>query len=142
MSGLLGTPAPIASDVNLVLQIIIVIILLVGFKYGKTKTASSLKTHGRIMTVVVILNAASILLVMGPVFVLYFGAVLAEPFVIGFPLTLVHHSIGIIAEILGAVLVFKKFGNVRMWMRLTLVLWLISWVLGVFFYIWYYVPAF
>jgi len=142
MSGLLGTPAPIASDINLVLQIIIVAILLVGFKYGKTKTASSLKTHGRIMTVVVVLNAASILLVMGPAFVLYFGAVLAEPSVIGFPLTLAHHTSGIIAEILGAVLVFKKFGNVRMWMRLTLILWLVSWVLGVYFYLRYYVTPF
>lgn len=139
MSGLLGTRAGLNSDLNLLLQIIILVILFVGFKFGRTKTDSSLRTHGRIMKLVVALNAGAILLVMGPSLVASFGAALSETSVLGFPLTLVHHTIGLVAEILGIVLAFRKFGNVRMWMRIALVLWLIALAYGITFYFVYYV---
>src|SRR3990170_484844 len=139
MSVLLGTRATIGGDLNLLIQIIILILLLIGYKFGKSKTASSLKTHGRMMTIVVLLNAASILLVMGPSFFSAFSNVLAEPANIGFPLTSLHHSLGLIAEILGVILVFKKFGNVRMWMRLTMSFWLVSLALGIILYVFYFV---
>jgi uncharacterized membrane protein YozB (DUF420 family) len=139
MASLLGTRASIVFDLNLLLQIIILIVLLLGVKFGREKTSSSLKRHGNIMTIAVILNAASILLIMGPSLVINFGAVLAELSEIGFPLTLLHHSFGIIAEILGVILVFKKFGNIRMWMRFTAAVWLVSVVLGIAFYVLYYV---
>jgi len=138
MSELLGTRASVYVDLNLLLQIIILIILLVGVKFAKEKTTGSLKKHGKIMNIAVILNAVAILLVMGPSLVLNFGATLAELSLIGFPLTLVHHSLGIIAEILGITFAFKKFGNVRMWMRLTMVVWLVALVLGIAFYVQYY----
>jgi len=139
MSGLFGTKAGLPSDLNLMLQIIILIILVVGFRFGKEKTGTSLKTHGRLMKLVVVLNAGAILLVMGPSFVFSFDAVLGEASVLGFPLTMVHHVIGLVAEILGVIFVFRKFGNVRMWMRITLVVWLIALVSGIAFYFVYYV---
>jgi len=139
MSGLLGTRASIASDLNLLLQIIILIILFVGAKFAKEKTQSSLQKHGRIMTFAVILNAIAIFLVMGPSFVTNFGAVLTESSTIGFPLTLIHALLGSVAEILGAVFIFKKFGKVRMWMRLTMAVWLMALALGMIFYVQYYV---
>jgi len=52
---------------------------------------------------------------------------------------LVHHLVGLVAEILGAVLVFKKFGKVRTWMKITFVLWLIALLSGIGFYVRYYV---
>jgi uncharacterized membrane protein YozB (DUF420 family) len=76
---------------------------------------------------------------MGPSFIINFGAVLDELFTIGFPLTLVHHFFGVIAEILGIIFVFKKFGKVRFWMRFTMAVWLIAVVLGISFYLLYYV---
>jgi uncharacterized membrane protein YozB (DUF420 family) len=139
MPGLFGTNASILADLNLLLQILLLVILFSGFMLGKKKTADSLKAHGRVMTVLLALNALSILLVMGPSFFLKLEAVASEISVIGFPLSLVHHSVGLIAEILGAVLVFRKFGNVRMWMRLTFTLWLVALVLGIGFYVRYYV---
>jgi len=139
MPGLFGTRAEILPDLNLLLQIIILIILFVAVRVVRPRTQVSLQRHGRFMTIAVVLNAISILLVMGPSLAKNFDYALAEPSTIGFPLTLIHHSLGIIAEILGAVLIFKKFGNVRMWMRLTFILWLISWVLGIYFYLFYYV---
>jgi len=123
MSGLLGTNASIASDLNLMLQIVVFIILLIGVKFVREKTPRVLKRHERFMTYAVALNIVSILLVMGPSFVTNFSAVLAEPSTINFPLTLIHHFLGIVAEILGIMFVFKKFGNVRMWMRLIMSIW-------------------
>lgn len=139
MSELLGTKASIESDLTLLLQIIILIILLVGVKFAKEKTQSGLRKHGRIMTGATILNAVAILLVMGPSFTRNFSAVLAETSVIGFPLTVLHALCGSLAEVLGIVFVVRKFGNVRFWMRFTMVVWLIALVLGMVFYFRYYV---
>jgi len=139
MSGLLGTKASTASDLNLLLQIIILIILFVGVKFAKEKAQDGLKKHGRIMTIAVIMNAVTILLVMGPSLVINFDAVLAEPSTIGFPLTLIHALFGSLAEVLGLVFVFKKFGNVRLWMRFTMAIWLVAVVMGIIFYFTYYV---
>jgi len=139
MSGFLGTRGSIASDLNLLTQIAILIILFVGIKFGKEKTKVSLKRHGRLMTLATILETVSILLVMGPSFAANLGAVLTEPSRIGFPVTLVHALFGGLAEVLGVTLVFKKFGNVRWWMRVTAAVWLTASVLGIVFYINYYV---
>jgi len=138
MSGVFGTRASLLSDLNLVFQIVLLMILLAGFRFGKNKTGGSLKIHGRLMTVLAVLNGLSILLVMGPSLFTNFGAVAGEIFVIGFPLTLLHHSIGLIAEILGVVLVFRKFGKVRTWMRIAFMLWLVALLLGIGLYFMYY----
>jgi uncharacterized membrane protein YozB (DUF420 family) len=105
----------------------------------RRKTPDSLKKHGRFMTMLVALNALSIVLVMGPSLFLNLGGAAVEVSVIGFPLTLVHHLIGLSAEIQGAVLVFKKFGKVRTWMRIIFTIWSVAVVLGIIVYIRYYV---
>jgi len=138
MSGLLGTRAPVSTDLNLILQIALLALLLTGFILGKRKTGSSLKLHGRLMTILVALNALAILLVMGPSLFTNFGAAVGEVSTFGFPLTLLHHSIGLIAEILGAVLAFRKFGNVRRWMQTTFVFWFVALLFGIGFFIVYY----
>ena len=139
MSGLFGRAAPITSDLNLLLQVSILVLLVVGTRFGRRKTERSLQRHGRIMTVAVGLNAVSILFVMGPSLLAGLNLALEEQTAIGFPLTLVHHSIGVVAEILGVVLVFRKFRKIRTWMRLTLSLWIIAFAFGVLFYITYFV---
>lgn len=139
MSGIFGTKASLASDLSLLLQLVILVILIVGVKFGKEKTAKSLKRHGTIMTIVVVLNAIGILLVMLPSFVTNLSAVLNEPSTVGSPLTSIHVFFGILAEGLGITFVFKKFGNVRMWMRLTVAFWLIAIISGISFYLRYYV---
>ena len=42
MSGLLGTRAPVSSDLSLILQIALLALLLTGFILGKRKTGRSL----------------------------------------------------------------------------------------------------
>ncbi|MFB0501701.1 MAG: hypothetical protein ACETVP_04460 [Candidatus Bathyarchaeia archaeon] len=121
------------------LQLVILVILLVGVKFGKQKTAKSLKRHGTVMTIVVVLNAIGISLVMLPSFVTNLSAVVNEPSTVGFPLTSIHAFFGILAEGIGVTFVFKKFGNVRMLMRLTAAFWLIAILFGISFYLRYYV---
>jgi uncharacterized membrane protein YozB (DUF420 family) len=139
MSSAFGTKASVSADLNLLLHVFLLVVLLVGLRLGKNKTGGSLKMHGRLMTVLVVLNGLSILLVMGPSLFTNLGAAAGEIFVISFPLTLFHHSIGLVAEILGATLIFKKFGKVRFWMRVTFFLWLGSLLFGIGFYVVYYV---
>ncbi len=136
MSGLFGTKAGVTSDLNLLLQIIVIIILFVGVKYGKEKTQDSLKTHRRITAIAVVLNAVSFLFVMGPSVVSYFSAPRGELSTFGIVSTSFHAVFGGMAEVLGIAFVFnKKPKNVRLWMRLTRWLWVIAFVLGVSLYL-------
>jgi len=136
MSGIFGTKAPLPSDLNLLLQLGILVILLVGVKFGKEKTAKSLKMHGRIMTIAVVLNAVGILFVMIPSFIAYFSAPLKELSLVGVLSTSIHASFGGLAEALGIAFVLeKKPKKVRMWMRLTTLFWIITFVLGVSLYL-------
>lgn len=86
------------------------------------------------MPAVVALNFAGIVIVMLPSFISSFGAVLAELSEIHFPLVLLHAAFGAVSAGLGITLVFKKFGNVRFWMRVTIVMWLITLALGFIVY--------
>lgn len=136
MSGLFGTKAGIPSDLNLLLQIAVIIIVFVGVKYGKEKTQGSLKTHRRVMAIAVVLNAVGFLLVMGPSIVGYFLIPLSELSTFGIVSTSLHAVFGGMAEILGIAFVFnKKPKNVRLWMRLSRWLWVIAFVLGVSLYL-------
>jgi len=136
MPRLLGTEASIASDLNLLLQLIILILLFVGVKFAKGKTQSSLKTHGRIMTIAVVLNAIGFLLVMGPSFVGYFSTPPQELSTIGILSTSSHAFFGSVAEILGIAFVFnKKPEDIRFWMHLTRLFWVIAALLGIALYL-------
>lgn len=140
MSGLLGTTASLEVDLNLILQVIILIMVLIGVKFAKEKTPKGFKRHGRILTVAVVLNAFAIVFIMWPTFIPYVSqnGIQAETSLTGFPLTFIHHLCGLVAQILGTVLIFKKFGNVRLWMRVTALLWLVALFSGIFFYVRYY----
>ncbi len=98
-----------------------------------------LDVHGRLMVIAVILNGVSILFVMLPTFRVNIHTFLNELSLLGFPLTFLHVLLGGLAEALGIVLIFKKFGNVRMWMRLTFTIWVLALIMGIGFYLIYYV---
>jgi len=136
MPGLFGTKAGTSSDLNLLLQIVVILIVFVGVKYGKVKTQDSLKTHRRLMAFAVVLNAVGFLFVMGPSLVGYFSTPLGELSTFGIVSTLSHGVLGGMAELLGIAFVFnKKPKNVRLWMRLSRWLWVIAFVLGVLLYL-------
>lgn len=142
MPGLLGTRAPIESDLSLILQIIAFVMLLVGFRLGKIKTKEGLRRHGILMRTMVVLHVMGVATVMIPKFVEGFAAVVNEPAKIGFPLISLHAVLSSIAVFLGIVLAFRKFGKVRTWMRITFLVWFVTLLLGFSIYVGYYILSF
>lgn len=130
-------PQPSASPnatINLFIQIAMALILIIGVVFIKR---GNLKLHKYTMTLAVAINAIMMITVMGPSMMNIVGVLTRLPQTLN--LTLMAHGVlGGIAEVLGAILVFKKFGNVRMWMRIVLLLWTASLVLGMLIYLLFY----
>jgi uncharacterized membrane protein YozB (DUF420 family) len=131
----------IESTVSLGIEMV-VLSLLIGAFFLKTR--QKFRQHGITMTIAVALHISSILIVMIPSFISYFGAIGAFNFADTLILTaLVHASTGIIAAILGVWLVgswhlqknlqtcFKK----KRIMITTLTLWLLTIFLGIILYL-------
>ncbi len=126
-----GTKAPTGADIDLLLQIFLFIMILVGFRFARQKNFT---IHGYKMTLVVIINTILIFAFMIPsVEKLPIGA---SQFVISLLLVLtpIHVFGGTITKILAIYLVlrmyaplpsFLKIKNFRLVMQVTLVLWIL-----------------
>lgn len=115
-----------------------------GYKYIKEK---QLKMHGLIMTSAVLLHTLTIFLVMIPSFVLYFDILLKRAFSLGVIITWIHAIVGIAVEVVGIILVLQwRFRSPskmtcakRKWiMRPLFMFWTLALILGIVFYIHYY----
>jgi uncharacterized membrane protein YozB (DUF420 family) len=145
MLGLLGTKAPLVSDISLLLEISILIVLFVGRRYAKK---GKYKTHGFIMTSAVTLHALTILLVMTPSFALFVDVLGSDPAILGLIGTIIvsiHVPAGLVAEILGVLFVaqwgFKPTIGCIKRRRLMLplfLLWALSSILGIAIYAVYF----
>lgn len=144
MPGILGTKASLIYDVNFILQTAIVILILVGYLFMREK---KLVRHGTIMTSAVIVHAILIIFVMGPSFIIYFGLLVSPPFNLGILVTWIHAILGIISTVLGIFIVTKW--NLRKpsaltciqrkkWMKPTMITWVSALILGLSFYVLYY----
>ncbi len=132
MSAIFGTGSPVSSDLNLMLQIIVLTALIFGAILCVKKRFIE---HSRIMTVVVILNAAGLIFVMAPSLFRYLISPL-EIFSFSFFSTSLHVLIGVSAIVTGwAFVLNKKPLNVRLWMRLSFLLWVTSFILGFLIYL-------
>ena len=143
MLGFLGTGAGVQYDANLILQIAILVLLVIGRRLAKNR---KLLTHGKAMGALLLLHTIAILLAMLPSFLTNFGSLrnISDPRVI---ITWIHIILGTSAEALGVFLVSKwrfqpksvaacvKRGSL---MKSTFILWTLSAVLGIVFYIVYY----
>ncbi|MGQ9718990.1 MAG: hypothetical protein ACUVWK_04015 [Nitrososphaerales archaeon] len=134
--GFLGTRAIWLSDVNLLLQIVVLAILILGISFAKKKR---LVEHGRVMTLAVALNAVLIVFIMIPSLIGNVNTIMTGLYTAGVLITLGHAILGGIAETLGAILVFRKFGKVKTWMRIEASVWFVAVILGPSFYAYYYV---
>ena len=144
--GFLGTQAGFPADVNLILQIVMLGVLLIGRSRAKRKNFGK---HGRYMAVAVIINAASLATVMVPSLLLGLGFVATYPTNPISVITVLHAVIGTVAEFLGIYLVLKwRFSKVivecmknKRLMTPTIILWSTTAVLGILFYLELYVLA-
>ena len=143
MLGFLGTKASPQYVINLILQITILILLIIGRRLAKDR---KLLTHGRAMGTLLVLHTVAILLIMFPSFVINFSALghISDPKVI---VTWIHIIVGSSTEALGVFLVSKwRFqpksvadcAKRRKFMQPTFTLWALSATLGIIFYAVYY----
>ena len=131
MSGFLGTGAPFKADVNLVLQLLMGVILLIGMFLARR---GQYRAHAFCQSSVVLLNLILIGWIMFPSF--SSGVLpglprgLAKPY---YFLSTLHAFTGTIAQLLGLYIVARagsnllpkalQFQNYKLWMRTALALW-------------------
>jgi len=125
-------------DLNLVLQLAIFALLLLGIYYMKAGK-KSLGKHRLFMALALALNAISILLIMGRSLITSLGFLAARPHQFGPFITWLHVIVGGYAEISGAWFFRKHPRNARLKMRITTVFWAVALLLGIAYYVYYYV---
>jgi hypothetical protein len=142
MSGLLGTRASLQYDLSLLIQIAVLLLLLLGYKYVRE---GKLRRHGLTMSAAVTLHVASIILIMVPSLVIHFGVLFTDVTSPGVIITWIHLPIGIYAAYVGiSIVVNWRFRSESLCMRKAnmmkplLVLWTIALFLGIAFYVYYY----
>lgn len=145
MKGFLGTGAMFAADLNLLVQISMGLMLLVGFHLARRK---KFRAHGICQATVMLLNLVMIALVMSPAFRpvrAQLPAGLRDSY---YAVATAHASLGGAAELLGLYIVLVagtnlvpqrlRFQRWKLWMRAELALWwlVIFFGLGTY-YVWY-----
>ena len=141
MSGFLGTYAPLWSDVNLTLQLVILAALGGGAVIVKRK---QLARHGYVMAACVALNTVSILIVMVPV---ARGLIGGQQLTQLTGLATLHAAAGVAIQAAAVYLVavwrVRKPGptclRYKGWMRALAMVWAVEAALGVFIYVMLYV---
>jgi uncharacterized membrane protein YozB (DUF420 family) len=144
----LGTQAPLAADVVLLLEIAMGAGLLAGARLARKKRY---RQHGWCQSIIVLLNLAVIGLTMAPSFRLHvlprIPAKLSKPY---FALATAHAALGSIAELAALYILLAAGTSVlpermritryKLWMRTVLALWWLVLVLGLATYARWYVP--
>ena len=143
--GLFNPNAYFLSDVNLLLQLAILVVLILAFLF---KSKQSYLKHGATMGIAVSLHTILIFAIMVPSFASLMGSLgnLSGASALAI---LSHAVLGSAVEILGLYLVLAWalhrwnvkvcFGNKR-FMKPTIILWLIEIALGTYVYVLLYVP--
>jgi hypothetical protein len=102
MPGFIGK-APITSDIGLILELAVIVILFFG-RFGLARK-KRFKDHAILMLAAILMHAASILLIMIPSFEASLGLLFSDFFSPPFLITWIHAPVGSISIILGSYLV-------------------------------------
>jgi len=145
LTGIFGTGALLQTDINLILQIVMFLVIVIGLVY---KSKRKFKIHGGLMGIAVILHVISLLAVMLPSFndgYDFFTTAISD---LGVQTTWIHAIPGTIAMILGIVLVgawalhpanIASCSRRKRLMDITTLFWFISLIFGIATYILFYV---
>jgi len=137
----LGHPRFLQTDLNLILQIIILAIIFVSLFY---KRKTNFKVHGATMGIAVILQIIAFILVMGPTFFNNFDFFSTSTSIAAVQTAWIHAVPGAIALLLGIYLVTRwavKTSNVagcykrKRIMDVTIGLWIFSLLFGIATYV-------
>lgn len=144
--GFLGTLAGTAVDLTLVIQIIVLFILLLGYKY---KINMKFRNHGITMSIAVLLHLISIFAIMIPSMINFSNLLITEIASIPIIITWIHAILGILSTIIGIFLVaewrFRAPPNMtcikrKPLMKPLIIMWVSGLILGIIIYIYAYVP--
>ena len=144
LTGIFGTGAILQTDINLILQIVMFVIIVIGLVY---KSERKFKIHGGMMGIAVILHVLTFVLVMGPSFSEGYDYFTTAASDLGVQTTWIHAIPGTIAMILGIVLVgawalrpsnIAACSKMKRIMDITTILWLVSLIFGVATYFVFY----
>jgi uncharacterized membrane protein YozB (DUF420 family) len=144
--GLLGTDAVIEADLNLLLHIGIIFLILGGYSYARRKR---INIHEKWMIPSILLAGFSLFAWMLRSYIGNFHVIVNEFGSPGVIITNLHVVFGVITGALAVyILLLMKTewlpqslatSNVKRVMRTTFTLWWVTFLLGVSFYVWYYV---
>ncbi|MCJ7613226.1 DUF420 domain-containing protein [Candidatus Bathyarchaeota archaeon] len=144
MTGLFGTGASLEIDINVMIQVVMFLIIVVGLVYKRKR---KFKMHGELMGIAVILHLLSFLIVMLPTFYADFDYFTMTTSDIIVQITWIHVIPGAIAMILGVFVVGAwalRPGNIaacsrkKRLMDIVTLLWFISLIFGVATYMVFY----
>jgi len=141
----LAVPAPWESTANLIAHLVIFCFIIVGFAFARRK---KFNIHEKFMFPSIVAVGFSFFLWMARSYVNNFNLVVADFYAPGIIITNMHVVLGTITGCLAVYIVLRmKFDlpqrfavkRVKRLMRATFVLWLVTFLLGVSFYVWYFV---
>ncbi|HWO01606.1 MAG TPA: DUF420 domain-containing protein [Blastocatellia bacterium] len=150
MNGFLGTGATFRADLNLVVQVAMGVMLLIGMALARKK---NFRAHKYCQSSVMALNLVMILLIMAPSFEKQVQQQIPGGLKDAFYLVpYVHALLGTLAEVLGLYIVLVaatklipkklRFKRYKPWMRAELALWWIVLLIGgATYYLWYMPPS-
>jgi uncharacterized membrane protein YozB (DUF420 family) len=146
--GFLGTAAPLAADLVLLLEIAMGVGLLLGARLARI---GRFRQHAECQSIIVLLNLAVIAAMMIPSFHMHvlagIPAKLARAY---YGIATIHAALGSVAEMAGLYILLAagtkvlpenlRFTRYKLWMRSVLVLWWVVLLLGMATYTRWYVP--
>ena len=149
MNGFLGTGATFRADLNLVLQVLMGLALLAGWRLARRQKFTA---HGVCQSAVMIFNLILIAMIMLPSFRRQvqpqLHSALRDPY---YSVAAIHAGLGTLAELLGLYILLVatkilpeglRFKNYKPWMRTALGLWWIVLLFGIgTYYYWYVVKV-
>ena len=128
--------APLASTLNLGLQIVVLVVLAVSITFARKGTKEGFTTHERLTIVAIVLNLVGVIFVMIPSLIAYLSIGLAAIPTIILVLEIPHGTFGFLGLVFGILFVFnKKPKNMKKWMDLTALFWFLAIILGILQYL-------
>ena len=144
--GLFNANAPLRSDLNLLFQLALLVLLIAGVILAKLRR--KVINHGKLMSIVMVLNTVSILVVMLPSF-FGFRGLFSQPFTRPALVVGAHAVTGTLVEIVGIWIAgswmfksqdIKNCVKKRNLMRATFLFLIVELFIGVYVYLMLYVP--
>ena len=137
---ILGTSADLGCDLNLLLQLGILGILVVGFNFGRRKEFGNLQKHWETMAAASVLNLVGFVFVMAPAFWSFLDKKSPVELQSIWTLTSLPHAMlgileGLLILSLGALFFTNRPPkNTKTWMRVMFLIWITNIALGISLY--------